>query len=188
MCGIVAILAKDGRRVDAEELVRIRDAIRRRGPDGAGLWISDDFRVGLGHRRLAIIDLSRSAQQPMSTLDGRLRIVFNGEIYNYRALRARLIERGYRFRTSSDTEVLLHLYDDRGAEMVDELRGMYAFALWDAGRGLLLARDPFGIKPLYYSDAGGFFRVASQVKGPPSRVRCVSCARTGRARGLPLVG
>src|SRR5262249_30492207 len=127
--------------------------------------ISDDRRIGLAHRRLAIIDLSETGMQPMATADGRLRITFNGEIYNYRELRRQLEAKGHVFRSSSDTEVLLHLYADRGAEMVDALRGMYAFALWDeAKRGLFLARDPFGIKPLYYADDGGSVRVASQVK------------------------
>lgn len=136
-----------------------------RGPDGAGLWISQDNRVGLAHRRLAIIDLSEAGAQPMATADGRLRITFNGEIYNYQEMRRELEAKGYIFHSNSDTEVLLHLYADRGAEMVHALRGMYAFALWDEGRrGMLLARDPFGIKPLYFADDGSTLRVASQVK------------------------
>lgn len=136
-----------------------------RGPDGSGMWTSADRRVGLAHRRLSIIDLSDTGAQPMAAADGQYRITFNGEIYNYRALRSELEARGYRFRTQSDTEVLLHLYADRGAEMVHALRGMYAFALWDERRrGLLLARDPFGIKPLYVADDGNTVRVASQVK------------------------
>ena len=137
----------------------------KRGPDGAGLWISSDRRVGLAHRRLAIIDLSEGGAQPMATPDGRLRIVFNGEIYNYRKLRTTLEEKGHRFHSQSDTEVLLHLYQEHGRDMVQHLRGMYALAIWDEGnRGLFLARDSFGIKPLYYSDNGAAIRVASQVK------------------------
>lgn len=167
MCGIAGILKyrADGSIVDEDELLRIRENMVNRGPDGSGIWFSEDRRVGLAHRRLSIIDLSSAASQPMTTDDGHLRITFNGEIYNYRELRNRLEKKGYRFRTNSDTEVLLHLYDDRGRGMVHDLRGMYAFALWDERRrGLFLARDPLGIKPIYYSDDGNTFRFASQVK------------------------
>jgi len=143
----------------------MRDAMRQRGPDGRGEWISRDGRVGLGHRRLAIIDLHERAAQPMHSADARLHVTFNGEIYNYRALRAELEHKGYTFQTNSDTEVLLHLYRDRGLGMLDALRGMYAFALWDdQSRSLVLARDPLGIKPLYYANEDGCVRFASQVK------------------------
>lgn len=143
----------------------MRDAMRARGPDGAGIWISNDATIGMAHRRLSIIDLSEASAQPMAMEDGSLRVVFNGEIYNYRALRAELEAKGHRFRTHSDTEVLLHLYADRGTDMMRVLRGMYAFAIWDERKcGLLLARDPLGIKPLYYADDGAIFRFASQVK------------------------
>jgi asparagine synthase (glutamine-hydrolysing) len=136
-----------------------------RGPDGAGLWISSDNRLGLVHRRLAVIDLTDAGVQPMSTSDGRLVITFNGEIYNYRQLRRELEAKGFIFRSGSDTEVLLHLYANEGPEMVHRLRGMYAFAIWDAhDQSLFLARDPFGIKPLYYANDGRTFRFASQVK------------------------
>lgn len=167
MCGIVAILAyrDSAPLVEQEELLRIREAMIKRGPDGAGLWISGDRRIGLAHRRLAIIDLSEAGAQPMATQDGAVRIVFNGEIYNYRELRRALKAKGYYFSSMSDTEVLLHLYKEHGRDMVQYLRGMYAFAIWDEGkRGLFLGRDPFGIKPLYYSDDGATIRVASQVK------------------------
>lgn len=167
MCGINAIFAygHSAAPIDEAELLRTRDHMRMRGPDGADLWISNDRRIGLGHRRLAIIDTSESGAQPMRTHDGRLAITFNGEIYNYRSLRRELEAIGYRFRSQSDTEVLLHLYAERGADMVHALRGMYAFAIWDEPKGgLFLARDPFGIKPLYYTDNGGTVRVASQVK------------------------
>src|SRR2546425_5842960 len=111
MCGIAAIFSyRDGPPVDESQLLRIRDRMISRGPDGAGLWISSDRRVGLAHRRLAIIDLSETGAQPMASADGRLQIVFNGEIYNYRELRANLEARGRVFRSQSDTEVLLHLY------------------------------------------------------------------------------
>lgn len=167
MCGIAAVYAYSPAApgVDEAELLRIRERMKSRGPDGEGLWLSQDGRVGLAHRRLAIIDLSPSGAQPMASADGRLSIVFNGEIYNHRELRADLERKGARFVSRSDTEVLLHLYVARGRELVRDLRGMFAFALWDAlDRTLLLARDQLGIKPLYYADDGRAVRVASQVK------------------------
>jgi asparagine synthase (glutamine-hydrolysing) len=167
MCGIAGVVAYGDQAppVSREELLRVREAMVSRGPDGAGLWIAADARAGLAHRRLSIIDLTDAGAQPMATVDGALRITFNGEIYNYQQLRKELIAKGYRFHSTSDTEVLLHLYADRGEEMVHALRGMYAFAIWDQRKhGLFLARDPFGIKPLYYSDDGKTLRFASQVK------------------------
>ena len=167
MCGIAGIYAyrNDALKVDRGELRRIRDHMTARGPDGCGEWFSEDGRVALGHRRLAILDLSERGAQPMVSADGQLIISFNGEIYNYRTLRAQLERKGYGFRSQSDTEVLLHLYAEKGEAMLEELRGMYAFALWDARKqGLLLARDPLGIKPLYYADDGATLQVASQVK------------------------
>ncbi|HEX3098260.1 MAG TPA: hypothetical protein VHQ02_11105, partial [Usitatibacter sp.] len=167
MCGIAGIVAyrESAPRVDRAELLAVRESMAVRGPDGSGLWTSPDERTGLAHRRLAIIDPTEAASQPMANADGRLHITFNGEIYNYRELRAGLVDRGRTFRTTSDTEVLLALYAERGAAMVDALRGMYAFAIWDAAEGtLFLARDPFGIKPLYYADDGATLRFASQVK------------------------
>lgn len=137
----------------------------RRGPDGCGEWYSADGRVGLGHRRLAIIDLSPNGSQPMSNPDESLVVTYNGEIYNYKELRRDLEQEGFDFRSDSDTEVLLHLYSLKGKDMVKLLRGMFAFALWDRrNNGIFLARDPFGIKPLYYTDDGNTFRAASQVK------------------------
>ena len=166
MCGIVSIYNyKSTDMVDREELIRIRDRMAPRGPDGKGAWFSIDTRVGLGHRRLAIIDLSGTGAQPMTSEDSKLVIVYNGEIYNYQKLRNALEKRGYIFRSTSDTEVLLHLYAEKGEAMVHDLRGMYAFAIWDESKkGLFLARDPFGIKPLYIADDGKTFRAASQVK------------------------
>jgi len=143
----------------------MREQMFARGPDGEGEWFSEDGRIGLGHRRLTIIDLSPAGAQPMWNADRSLAIIFNGEIYNYRELRSQLSATGYQFRSHCDTEVLLALYETRGEAMLNELRGMYGFAIWDCKReGLFLARDPFGIKPLYYSDNGDTFRVASQVK------------------------
>jgi asparagine synthase (glutamine-hydrolysing) len=167
MCGIVGIYAFHyaANAVDRDELRRIRDHMAARGPDGFGEWYSQDGRVGLGHRRLTIIDLSERGAQPMVSADGKLVVTFNGEIYNYRQLRASLEAKGCRFRTQTDTEVLLHLYAEKGEAMVHDLRGMFAFGLWDAEKGaLLLARDPYGIKPLYYADDGWTVRFASQVK------------------------
>jgi asparagine synthase (glutamine-hydrolysing) len=167
MCGVAGIYAYHyaANPIDMSELRVIRDHMAARGPDGEGEWHSADGRVGLGHRRLAIIDLSDRATQPMASHDGKIVITLNGEIYNYKSLRAQLEAKGCAFRTQSDTEVLLHLYALKGAAMVADLRGMFAFGLWDSERqGLLLARDPYGIKPLYYADDGWTFRFASQVK------------------------
>jgi asparagine synthase (glutamine-hydrolysing) len=167
MCGINGIFAYHAASnlPKEAELLATREAMRARGPDGAGAWWSADRRCGLGHRRLSIMDLSDRAAQPMTSEDGCLVVVFNGEIYNYPELRAELEADGVRFRTSSDTEVLLRLYARNGTEMVNQLRGMFAFAIWDnARRGIFLARDPYGIKPLYTADDGWTFRFASQVK------------------------
>lgn len=167
MCGINGIFAYHyaANPVDRAELVRTRDRMAARGPDGVGAWISNDGRAALGHRRLSIIDLSQAGAQPMANAAERLIVTFNGEIYNHQALRKDLQAKGYVFRSNSDTEVLLHLYDAKGEAMVNDLRGMFAFAIWDAQRQrLFLARDPYGIKPLYYADDGWTFRFASQVK------------------------
>jgi asparagine synthase (glutamine-hydrolysing) len=139
--------------------------LAKRGPDGEGLWWSEDRRVGLAHRRLAIIDLADRALQPMAAADGNV-LVYNGEIYNYRELRQELEASGqWRFQTQSDTEVLLALWQVHGPRMVSKLRGMFAFALWDAqGERLFLARDPHGVKPLYFAIVDGSFYFASQVK------------------------
>ncbi|MBT3361715.1 MAG: asparagine synthase (glutamine-hydrolyzing) [Rhodospirillales bacterium] len=167
MCGIAAIFSfqDNALRVDAGELDAIRDHMTPRGPDGAGSWVAKDGAIGLAHRRLAIIDLSDGAAQPMEIDGGRYRITFNGEIYNYRALRDDLLAKGVQFKTQSDTEVVAWLYAMHGESAVSRLRGMFAFAIWDeTKRGLFVARDPLGIKPLYYADDGKTFRAASQVK------------------------
>ena len=167
MCGLVAMVAWHAAAppVEGAELLRIRDAMAARGPDAAGAWVAPDGRVGLGHRRLAIIDLDPRAEQPMLSACGRFRIVFNGEIYNWRALRRELEAAGAVLRTTSDTEVLLELWAREGPRCLERLRGMYAFAIWDAEeRRLWLVRDPFGIKPLYWADDGRTLRAASQVK------------------------
>ena len=167
MCGIAGIFAHHNASppVSVDEVLKIREAMQSRGPDGAGLRISQDRRVALAHRRLSIIDLSDAGAQPMGTADQSVWVVFNGEIYNYRELRKFLEAKGYRFQSHSDTEVLLHLYQEYGEAMMDHLRGMYAFAIWDnVKKSLLLGRDPFGIKPLYYAEDGKTLRFASQVK------------------------
>jgi len=167
MCGLNGIFAYNvsAAEPDRRELIATRDAMTARGPDGAGEWWSADRRLGLGHRRLSIIDLSDRAAQPMVSECGRYVVVFNGEIYNTPALRRDLEAQQRVFRTTSDTEVLLHLFALKGADMVHDLRGMFAVAIWDnARRTLFLARDPYGIKPLYVADDGWTLRFASQVK------------------------
>lgn len=167
MCGINGIVRLKNRAapIERNELIRVRDHMTNRGPDGAGEWFSSNGEIGLGHRRLAIIDLSALAHQPMSWANKRYWIVFNGEIYNYRELRTELQTHGAEFRSNSDTEVLLALYERYGATMLTKLRGMYALAIWDSSEhSLFLARDPYGIKPLYYSVDSNYFKFASQVK------------------------
>src|SRR5262249_8100048 len=147
------------------ELDAMRDYMIARGPDGFGSWLSPDGRVGLAHRRLAILDLSDLAAQPMASDSGNAVITFNGEIYNFRAIRERLIARGFAFDQDGDREVLCKPYEAEGAASVESLRGMFAFAIWDAKqRAIFLARDPYGIKPLYYADDGRTLRFASQVR------------------------
>jgi len=167
MCGINGIYAYNvaAGQPDRAELIATRDAMIARGPDGAGEYWSADGRLGLGHRRLAILDLSDRGAQPMASASGRYRVVFNGEIYNFPDLRRGLEEQGIGFGSRSDTEVLLYLYERHGERMVEHLRGMYAFSIWDeTAQTLFLARDPYGIKPLYVADDGWTFRFASQVK------------------------
>ncbi|HEX3111576.1 MAG TPA: asparagine synthase (glutamine-hydrolyzing), partial [Thermoanaerobaculia bacterium] len=164
MCGINGIFVYgDAAPVDRSELVNCRDVMQSRGPDSDGLWISNDGRAGFGHRRLAIIDLSPAGAQPMH--HGSLTIVFNGEIYNYQELRDELIARGHKFVSHSDTEVMLQMFEEIGEAMLPKLRGMFALAIWDdARKRMFLARDPYGIKPLYYADDGKTVRFASQVR------------------------
>jgi asparagine synthase (glutamine-hydrolysing) len=168
MCGIAGILKYSGSAsggVNKTELVAMANSMIPRGPDSAGLWIDSKNNVGMAHRRLSIIDLSNSGNQPMASADNRYYIVFNGEIYNHHELRLSLKKDGFQFRSESDTEVLLALYAIHGSKMVHHLRGMFAFAIWDKNLNtLFLARDPFGIKPLYYSTNQKEFRFSSQVK------------------------
>ena len=163
MCGIVGIVKFDpAARAEEARLGRMRDALAHRGPDAAALWTAGP--VGLAHRRLSIVDVSGGAQ-PMGSADGTRWIVFNGEIYNHPQLVPRLQARGHVYRTRSDTETILHLYDERGDACVEALRGMFAFAVWDAEvQRLLLARDRLGIKPLYYALREDELIFASEIK------------------------
>lgn len=186
MCGINGVLrlTASAAPVILDELRATREAQATRGPDGAGEWCSPDGLLGLGHRRLAIIDLGPAAGQPMHSADGRYTLVFNGEIYNHDALRAELRASGVAARTASDSEVLLELLARQGPRAFERLEGMYACALWDAReRRLLLARDPFGIKPLYYAQVGDRLLFASQVRALEGAL-----ARAGVVRDLDLAG
>ena len=191
MCGVAGIFAYHypALPVDRDELRLIRDHMSARGPDGFGEWFSDDGRVGLGHRRLAIIDLSEGGAQPMRSSCGRYVISFNGEIYNYRELRKQLETKGFVFKSESDTEVLLHLYADVGVDMLTRLRGMFAFGLWDEAAGkVLLARDPYGIKPLYVADDGWTCRFASQVKALAASPKVSKTSDPAGVAGFYLFG
>ncbi len=186
MCGIAGVVALDGGFVDPRVLQRMNDLLSHRGPDGEGFmlatgsqtslcysrapradtWAADSpVRVGLGHRRLAILDLSDRGAQPMRTTDGRTWIVFNGEIYNHVEVRSTLASRGHVFQTRTDTEVLLNAYVEWGEDCLARLEGMYAFAIWDGSRGhLFCARDRLGIKPFYYATPAGYLVFASEIK------------------------
>jgi asparagine synthase (glutamine-hydrolysing) len=169
MCGINGALAFSGGtfRVTEPYITRMRDTMTHRGPDGGATWVAPDQHVGLGHRRLSIIDLSNCARQPMTNEDGTLSITYNGEIYNHRDLRSELSQSGrHRWKTDhSDTEVILHAFEEWGIDCVARFRGMFAFALWDeSSRQLWLVRDRMGIKPLYYSIHHGRITFASEIK------------------------
>ena len=161
MCGIAGFLLRNG-EAQVADVRAMTDVIRHRGPDDEGIYT--DGPCGIGMRRLSIIDLS-TGHQPISNEDGSVWVVFNGEIYNYQELRQDLIRQGHQFRTNSDTETLVHLYEEEGTEGLQRLRGMFAYCIWDARkRSILLVRDRFGKKPLYYANtpAGLFF--ASELK------------------------
>jgi len=171
MCGIAGLFRSETALASGAALGAALDDMNRamahRGPDGDGVWVSNDERIGLAHRRLAIVDLSPDAAQPMSDADGAIQLTFNGEIYNHLVLRQELQAKGHIFKTDhSDTEVLIHGYKEWGVEgLVTRLEGMFAFAIWDTKRRVLtLARDRIGIKPIYFSKSGGTFRFASEIK------------------------
>src|ERR687889_1232204 len=163
MCGIAGRFNYDALRpVERDVLEAMTDAVAHRGPDAAGYHLAPG--VGLGHRRLSIIDLS-TGDQPLTNETGTVWTVFNGEIYNFAEVRAELAGRGHRFRTGSDTEIIVHGYEEWGERCVDRFRGMFAFAVWDAtARRLLLARDRLGVKPLYYAAVPGGIVFGSEIK------------------------
>jgi asparagine synthase (glutamine-hydrolysing) len=167
MCGIAGLYNFGASARDERGAVQaMRDAMTHRGPDDAGLWESPDKRVVLAHRRLSIVDLSPAGHQPMSNEDGSVWITFNGEIYNHAALRPGLEGKGHRFRSRTDTEAIVHQYEEDGDDCLDALDGMFALGIWDAPRDrLLLARDRLGKKPLYYTVVGGRLLFASEIKG-----------------------
>ena len=172
MCGIAGFLLRDG-SAQVSDVRAMTDLIRHRGPDDEGIYT--DGPCGIGMRRLSIIDLS-TGHQPISNEDGSVWIVFNGEIYNYQELRQDLIAKGHRFRTNSDTETIVHLYEEEGTDGLHKLRGMFAYCIWDAKkRKILLVRDRFGKKPLYYAQTPSGFYFASELK----------CLRAGRRSARP---
>ena len=165
MCGICGELRFDGAPVRETELVAMRDRLVHRGPDSFGAYVSPRGAAGLGFRRLRIIDLSPNASQPMANEDGTVQVVFNGEIYNYQTLREGLVARGHRFRSHSDTEVIVHLYEEKGADCIADLEGMFAIAIWDdRAERLTLARDRAGKKPLFYYRDDRMLAFASEMK------------------------
>jgi asparagine synthase (glutamine-hydrolysing) len=166
MCGIGGVLASGREPVNRGQLVAFTDLLAHRGPDGSGTWVSADGRVGLAHRRLAIIDPDIRSGQPMTSADGHVTVTYNGELYNHRELRSDLERLGHRFRTTSDTEVLVEALAQWGAAALPRLRGMFALAAHDARTGeVLLARDALGIKPLHHArTADGGLAFASEVR------------------------
>ena len=197
MCGIVGMYryGHGERGISLHEVMAVRDAMTRRGPDGAGLWQSQDRRTALAHRRLAIIATGPQGAQPMELAprcdgtDTSLVVTFNGEIYNHGEIRRALERIGHRFSSVSDTEVLLHLYEEYGAHLVDHLRGMYAFAIFDGKKHeMLLAHDPLGIKPLYVADDGDTVRVASQCRALLMSSSVSSMTNDAALAGLLIFG
>jgi asparagine synthase (glutamine-hydrolysing) len=165
MCGIVGIWSKEPSRAALVELDRFTDSLRHRGPDGRGIFRDESLGLGLGHRRLSILDTSPSGHQPMEYGQGRYRITYNGEIYNFLELRKELESLGHRFLSQSDTEVILAAYAQWGEKCQLRFNGMWAFAIWDSSqRRLFLSRDRFGVKPLHYFFDGVRFAFASEMQ------------------------
>ncbi|MGY4706905.1 asparagine synthase (glutamine-hydrolyzing) [Candidatus Bipolaricaulota sp. J31] len=166
MCGICGIVSANPVPALKEEIIKLRDSMRHRGPDDHGFYLSLDRRVALANCRLSIIDLSAAGRQPMCNENGSLWIVYNGEVYNFKQLRELLEAKGHIFRSNTDTEVILHLWEEYGPKAVEHLRGMFAFAVWDSNNEkLYLVRDRLGIKPLYYAHIGSYFLFSSELKG-----------------------
>ncbi len=166
MCGINGIFAfNDSFACDEQLATRMRDTMEHRGPDDGDTWVSPDGRVALGHRRLSIVDLSPAGRNPMPNEDGTVWITYNGEVYNHRALREELEAKGHVYRSNTDTETILHLYEEEGPRCVERLHGMFGFAIWDTrAQELFLARDRLGIKPVYFAQPAGGFLFASEIK------------------------
>lgn len=161
MCGITGLVNLNGERVSPETMISSAKRLERRGPDHAGVWVENN--VGLGHRRLSIIDLSPAGNQPMSSANGRYVIVYNGEVYNFKEIRAELSAKGHAWRGNNDTEVILAAYAEWGAACLSRFQGMFSFAIWDKQeKTLFAARDRMGVKPFYYSAAPGYFAFASR--------------------------
>lgn len=164
MCGIAGQVKFSG-QINEHHITAMNDAIKHRGPDGFGVYVNDSKTAALGHRRLSFLDLSEAGKQPMTNEDGTLWITFNGEIYNYIELRVELEKYGHIFASHTDTEVILHGYEQWGPDVVNRLKGMFSFGIWDNKRKeLFLTRDRFGIKPLYYYYQNGNFAFASEIK------------------------
>ena len=164
MCGILAQVC-NRQPIDERIFLRMRDTLAHRGPDDADTWTSSDGMVALGHRRLAIIDLSKLGRQPLSNEDGTIWLSYNGEIYNFQELRSTLESNGHRFRSHTDSEVIVHAYEEWGESCVNRFLGMFAFVIWDDGRQLLFgARDRLGVKPLHFSISESGFICASEIK------------------------
>jgi asparagine synthase (glutamine-hydrolysing) len=166
VCGITGIYITNNKlEVQKETLIKMRDTLIHRGPDDEGLYLSKDKKVGFGFRRLSIIDLSKNANQPMANKDKTIQLVFNGEIYNFQEIKKELIQKGYEFKSKTDSEVLLHLYEDKGKDCLKDLNGMFAFVIWnDKKKELFVARDRLGIKPFYYYYKDGIFLFGSEIK------------------------
>src|SRR5262245_9943787 len=165
MCGICGELRFDGRPVEPQHLTAMSDRLLHRGPDSSGLYVAPDARAGFGFRRLRVIDLSENGNQPMPNECATVHVVFNGEIYNFKELRSGLAARGHRFRSRSDTEVIVHLYEEKGPGAIADLDGMFAIAVWDEReKQLTLARDRAGKKPLFYYRDRTLIAFASEIK------------------------
>ena len=166
MCGISGIIDFKKKLTNPlEKIISLNLFNKRRGPDDEGIWVDNEKKVFLGHRRLSIIDLSKNGHQPFISNEGKISLVFNGEIYNFKELKKILIEKNYKFKSKTDTEVILYSYIEWGIECVHKFRGMFAIAIWDDNiKKLHLIRDPFGIKPLYYFKNNDLFYFSSSIK------------------------